>query len=312
VTKGEMFQFGEDLAAVQLQSVLFVPLKVEDKIIGILGAYCTHPERFGKKEVDFFQLAAGLVAIALENARSYEAIEKLIGERSRFMTRVAHNLRAPLAAVLGILEVVQGGYLGRLSDSQREHLQQVDRRAQMMISLINELLTLARSRSERQKITIEQINLKELAGRIQRAFQAKAVEKKVNLGVTIPDNLPEIWADDVMIEQLLENLVSNAIKYTPSGGRVWLAFSTGTNGTVRVEVSDNGIGIPKADIPNLFKEFFRTENAKAVEEIGTGLGLAIVKAIVDLHGGRIRVESEEGLGTIFVVHLPITQKERLE
>jgi signal transduction histidine kinase len=106
------------------------------------------------------------------------------------------------------------------------------------------------------------------------------------------------------VEQLLENLVSNAIKYTPAEGSVEVRFAR-ANGTVRIEVSDTGIGIPAADRPRLFTEFFRAENAKAMDEIGTGLGLAIVKEIVDQLGGRIFLESEEGVGTIFVVHLPI-------
>ncbi len=106
---------------------------------------------------------------------------------------------------------------------------------------------------------------------------------------------------------MLENLVSNAIKYTPGKGNVSVVFSPGTNGagTIRIEIRDNGIGIPKADMCRLFTEFFRAENAKAVEEVGTGLGLAIVKDIVDQHKGRILVESEEGLGTIFVIYLPV-------
>ena len=308
----ETFQFAEDLAAAGLQSVLFAPLKVEGRIIGILGAYCNRPDRFEAKEIDFFRLAAGLVAIALENARSYEAIERLIGERSRFMMRVAHNLRAPLAATLSILDVVRGEYLGPLNDNQCEHLRRVDRRARTMITLINELLTLAKSRSERRRVHYEPIALNSMAGRIERTFQTEAAEKGIHFTVNASADLPEIRGDSVMIEQLLENLLSNALKYTPSGGRVGLVISSGKNGSVLIEVSDNGIGIPKADIPNLFREFFRAENARSVEELGTGLGLAIVKEIVDLHGGRVRVESEEGLGTIFIVHLPICQKELLE
>jgi len=309
VTQREMFQFGEDLAAVRIQSVLFVPLSVEDKVIGILGAYCKQAERFGAEDVDFFRMAAGLVAIALENARAYEAIENLIQERSRFMMRVTHNLRAPLAAMLTILEVVRSGYKGELNDEQQEYLRRIDRRARTMLSMINELLTLAKSRSEQQRIIYAPVDLGALAGRIQRTFQDEASEKGLAFEVNVPENIPEIWGNPDMIEQLLENLVSNAVKYTSSGGRVGLEVSSGANGMVRIEVSDNGIGIPKSAVPRLFTEFFRADNARAIEEIGTGLGLTIVKRIVDQHGGRILVESEEGLGTIFVVHLPKVHKQ---
>ena len=307
LTQREMFQFGEDLAAAGFQSVLFVPLTVEERVIGILGAYCTRPERFGQPEVDFFRLAAGLVAIALENARAYEAIEKLSQERSWFMMRVAHNLRAPLAAMLSILEVVRDGYQGELNEAQAEYLRRVDRRARAMIEIINEILKLAQSRSLKSQPHLGSVDLNVLAGRVRRTFQDAAAEKGLAFSVAIPEGLPEIRGDREQVEQMLENLVSNAIKYTPSGGRVGVAFALGADHTVRIEVSDNGIGIPKADRGRLFTEFFRADNAKALEETGTGLGLPIVKDIVDQHGGRVLVESEEKLGTIFVVHLPLGQ-----
>lgn len=309
VTQREMFQFGEDLAAADLQSVLFVPLTVEERVIGILGAYCVRPDRFGTEEVEFFKLAAGLVAIALENARAYEEIENLVKERAWFTMRVAHNLRAPLAAMQSILDVVRGGYLGELNDRQSEYLRRLHRRVNTMLAMISELMALAKSRSERIRVAEEPVDLSVVAGRVDRTFRDEAVQKGIEFKVTVPEGLPAIRGDLVMIEQMLENLVSNAIKYTPKGGKVCVTFSAGA-GNVRIEVGDTGIGIPKADLPNLFQEFYRAENAKAIEAHGTGLGLPIVKEIVDKHGGRIVVQSEEGLGTIFVVFLPADRGPR--
>jgi len=304
LTQREMFQFGEDLAAAQIQSVLFVPLTVEDRVIGILGAYCVLPDRFKDKDVDFFRLAAGLVAIGLDNARSYEAIENFVKERSRFMTRVAHNLRAPVAAVLSMLEVLKEEHLGKLNEEQAVYLERVDRRAQTMLSMINELMTLATSRTATRKIEKRPLEIDWLAGRLQRTFQDKAAEKGIDFEVSVMGKLPPVWGDSDMIEQMLENLVSNAIKYTPHGGKVRVVFSEGTEKTISIQVNDNGIGIPKDSMARLFSEFFRAQNAKDVEEIGTGLGLAIVKEIAELHKGRVIVESEEGCGTTFVVSLP--------
>ncbi len=309
ITQGEMFQFGEDLAAADLRSVLFVPLRGEDRVIGILGAYCKLADRFRDEEVAFFRQAAGLVAIALENARAYEAVENLVRERSWFMMRVAHNLRAPLSATASILDVVRSGYLGELNDEQSEYLRRVDRRTRTMLQIIEELMTLATNREQKQKITRAPIDLTALTRRIRRTFQDEAAKRAVAFHVSLPDGTPEIQGDFKMVEQMLENLVSNAIKYTPAGGSVNVVFSLANDGMVRIEVSDNGIGIPKRDMPRLFTEFFRAENARAIDEQGTGLGLAIVKEIVDKHGGRILVESEEGLGTIFVIHLPVAHKE---
>jgi two-component system phosphate regulon sensor histidine kinase PhoR len=298
-----MFQFGETLSAAHIQSVLFVPLNLEGRVIGILGAYCEKPDRFGVEEVGFFRLAAGLVAVALENARAYEAVTAMSHERTWFMMKVAHNLRAPLAGMLSILEVVRDGYLGPVNDDQSEYLRRLDRRARTMLALVNELMALSRNRQRREADTAA-AEPAMLARRVQRTFQDKAAEKRITFQVSLPPDLPEVRGRLETVEQLLENLVSNAIKYTPAEGKVEVRFAR-ANGTVRIEVSDTGIGIPAADRPRLFTEFFRAENAKAMDEIGTGLGLAIVKEIVDQLGGRIFMESEEGVGTIFVVHLPI-------
>jgi signal transduction histidine kinase len=304
VTATEMFQFGETLSAAHLQSVLFVPLTLEGRVIGILGAYCEKPDRFDPEEVDFFRLTARLVAIAVENARAYEAVTAMSGERTWFMMKVAHNLRAPLAGMLSILEVVRDGYLGPINDQQSEYLRRLDRRARTMLALVNELMTLSRNRQRPDGECAAATELAVLARRVQRTFQDEAAEKRISFRVGLSGTLPDVRGRLETVEQMLENLVSNAIKYTPAEGSVDVRFSR-ANGTVRIEVSDTGIGIPASARPKLFTEFFRAENARATEDIGTGLGLAIVKEIADQLGGRIVVESEEGAGTIFVVHLPI-------
>jgi len=205
--------------------------------------------------------------------------------------------------MLSILEVVRDGYLGPVNDDQNEYLRRLDRRARTMLALVNELMALSRNR-QRREAEVAATEPAMLARRVQRTFQDKAAEKRITFQVNLPPDLPEVRGRLETVEQLLENLVSNAIKYTPAEGSVEVRFAR-ANGTVRIEVSDTGIGIPAADRPRLFTEFFRAENAKAMDEIGTGLGLAIVKEIVDQLGGRIFMESEEGVGTIFVVHLPI-------
>jgi len=306
VTQREWFQFGEDLSAARLQSVQFVPLIVENRVIGIFGAYSTRPEQFGPDELNFFRQAAGLVAIAIENAQAYEAIENLIQERSRFMNRVAHNLRAPLAAMASMLEVIRDGYLGDMNETSRNYVNRIDRRVQGMLLMIHELMTLAKSQSKQPQMEYKAVNLESIASRLQQNFKEEGAKKRLTFEVTIPENLPEIKGDPEMIEQLFENLISNAIKYTREGGRVGMTFWPGTHGAVRIVVSDNGIGIPKGEMSRLFTQFFRASNVQDV--IGTGLGLTIVKEIVDKHGGQIQVESEEGLGTTFIVHLLVADK----
>ena len=310
LTQREMFQFGEDLAAARVRSVLFAPLVVEERVIGILGAYCERPGRFGPDEVEFLRLAAGLVAIAVDNARAYEAGDRLLAERSRFMLRLAHNLRAPLAATCNILDVVREGYLGELNDAQREHLRRVDRRARSMIELVGELMALGQAKEEGGPGMVRQLlDLSVVAGRLERTFQDEAARRGIHFTVAAEGEIPAVRGDPRRIEQAFENLISNAIKYTPPAGRVEVVLGRQAGGAARIQVIDTGIGIPEAAKPRLFSEFFRAENAKAMEEVGTGLGLAIVKDTVEQHGGRISVESAEGIGTTFTVQLPAARPE---
>jgi len=307
VTQGESFQFGEDLEAARLNSVQFVPLIAENRVIGILGAYSSHPEQFGPEDLNFFRQAAGLVAIAIENARAYEAVGNLIQERSRFMNRVAHNLKAPLTAMASMLEVIQNGYVGEVNEGLRQYLSRVDRRVCGMLLMIGELMTLAKSQSKERRVEYAPVDLETLADRVRQTFLEKASEKKLDFEVNVSMDFPQLNADQELMEEMLENLVSNAIKYTPEGGRVAMAIRHGENDAIRITVSDNGIGIPKDEISHLFSEFFRASNVKNV--VGTGLGLAIVKEIVNQHRGQISVESEEGFGTTVTILFPVAQTE---
>ncbi len=305
VTDRELFQFGEALTAAHIRSVLFLPLHIKQRVIGILGAYSEEADRFSQEDVDFFRLASGLVAIALENARAYEAVKTLNDEQAWFMRRVTHNLRAPLAAMLSILDVIRGGYFGGLNASQEEYLRRLDRRARTMLALVNELMTLARSRSQKKESDgAEFTDPAVLARRVRRTFQDEAAGKHIHFQLNLAGNLPPICGRLELVEQILENLISNALKYTPAEGKVTVALKA-SDGSAVIEVSDTGIGIPAAEKSKLFTEFFRASNAKSMEEVGTGLGLAIVKEIVEGLNGRMLVESEQNMGTVFVVHLPL-------
>jgi signal transduction histidine kinase len=310
VTQQELFQLGEEVAAAQVQSVLFVPLRSETGVIGILGAYARAPERFGQDDIDFLRLASELVAIALENARAYRAVEDLGQERERFSFRVAHNLRAPLAAMVSMLDILSEGYTGGMSTAQVQYLQRIKRRATSLSELVNELMVLATSHGGRGGQTRIRVDLSGLVAHVGRTFRDKATERDQRFTVDAPEDLPPVLGDPEMLERMLENLVSNAIKYTPLGGMVRVRLSFAPDGRLLLEVTDSGIGIPKAVQQKLFTEFFRAENAKAMESAGTGLGLVIARDIVEQHGGTIRLESEEGRGTTFFVTLPPAPADR--
>lgn len=306
--EGDAFQFGEDLAAAGIRSVLFVPLRVDGKVIGILGAYGRRPDRFDESDVTYFQLAADLVAIALERARAYDALERAGEERIRFMRRVAHNLRAPLAAMISILEVLRRGHLGPLNEQQAEYLRRVDRRARTTADMVHDLMTLAKGQAAAAPSLVP-IDAALLAGRLSRTFEEEAARREITFSSEAAPGTPRMLGDLGLVEQVFENLVSNAVRYTKAGGSVRVLFEPGEEGRVRGVVEDTGIGIPEADRPRLFEEFFRARNAQAHEEDGTGLGLAIVQGFVRQQGGDIAVTSEEGKGSTFTVTLPAAESE---
>lgn len=304
ISQRELFQFGEGLAAQGIRSVLFTALKVDGRVIGVLGAYCGKPDRFSAADVAFMQVAAGLVAIAIENARAYQAMKRLMEDRSRFMWRVAHNLRAPLAAIVSMLDVVRNGHLGPLSGQQPEFLRRVDRRVRSMASMIDELMLLARSADPAGQSVSETalVDLGYLAGRLHRTFEQEAAQRNLLLEIQAPEGRHTLRGDQALLEQLLENLVSNALKYTPAG-KVTVRFVHRPT-EVRIEVIDTGIGIPAEALPQVWNEFYRAPNARGVESFGTGLGLALVAEVVARHRGSIDVQSVEGVGSTFRVVLP--------
>ncbi len=307
VAEDKTFQLLEDLQAAGIRSVVFAPLRLEDRVIGILGAYCRKPDRFGSDDAGFLRIAAELIAVAIENARAYEAVESSMRERSQFMLRVAHNMRAPLTATMSMLHVLQEGYLGELDAKKQEHLKRVDRRLDTLNRTVGELLMLAHNREGTVVVERRLVDVGSIAARVGATFMDEASRQKLEFRVRIADVLPRITGDPAMMEQMLENLVSNAIKYTPSGGSVDFAVERSDEGQLRIEVRDTGIGVPTEEQSELFSEFFRASNAKKMAEDGTGLGLAIVKQIVDMHAGHIRVNSREGEGTSFIIELPVGQ-----
>ncbi|MEZ5359269.1 MAG: GAF domain-containing sensor histidine kinase [Candidatus Zixiibacteriota bacterium] len=304
LTHSRQFEYYESMRSLNIRSVLFVPLIADDQVIGILSAYCFQPDRFGKEDIEFVHLAADLTAIAIENTRSYQAIRDFDKKRAWFMMRAAHNLRAPLAAIISMIDVLRKGYLGNLAGEQDDYLQRIYRRSNAMLTTINELLALSEKDEPDESKMNRDIDFADMSIRVERTFKDSIAAKGLTMKVTVADDLPIIKGDPDAIRQVFENLISNAIKYTPRGGKITLEFLK-ANGSILIHVGDNGIGIPEAARNDIFKEFYRAENAKALDEVGSGLGLTIVKRIIEMHGGKIHVESEEGLGSLFVIHLPI-------
>lgn len=231
-----------------------------------------------------------------------EAEWALANERSRFVLQVAHNLRAPLDASISMLDVLRHGFAGQLADHQRQYLDRIRARLAGLSVLVQELVLLGRSREPAVTWERQSLDLVPIVRAVALTFAPQARESAVSLQTQLPDSVCAL-GDARALRQVLENLVSNALRYTPSGGSVTIRLEQ-EGATVVLEVADTGIGIPARDLPRLFEPFFRAANARAYSSEGTGLGLAYVKEVVDRHGGTIEVHSQEGEGSRFIVRLP--------
>jgi signal transduction histidine kinase len=221
--------------------------------------------------------------------------------RSQFIRLVTHELRAPVAAIQSYLRLILDGYVP--AEKQREIIEKSERRALEQLALISDLLDLARLQDKRGEAEPVPVDMAEILHGVADLMQARAADKDLLFSVEVEPNVPPVKATPEHVKRLWTNLISNAIKYTEPGGIVVVTLSQNPNyivGTVR----DTGIGISKEQMVHLFEEFYRTEEAKAMERQGTGLGLSIVKRIVESYGGRIWVESEQGKGSKFSFALP--------
>lgn len=297
IDEKDYFQYPEDVRKEGIASMICLPLRVEKRIFGIFCVYSDESYRFGEGDIQFFSLMTDLSAIAIENLRS--GLLKLW-----FMMKVSHQLRSPLNAVYSMLKPVSEEYLGPLSAGQKNTLDRCLKRIKNLGELINDLLKLGEKKSEFAAPVWYPVDLAAAMRQMKEFFQTQARQKGIDFRVQVPDDLPKVRANDKLIDELFTNLISNAIKYTSVNGRVEVSLSRKPNDCVLLEVSDTGIGIAEDDLPRLFTEFFRTDNAKAFAEEGTGLGLAIVKEILDRMGGSIIVESRLGQGSRFSCWLP--------
>jgi two-component system sensor histidine kinase/response regulator len=240
---------------------------------------------------------------AAELARAKEEMERLDKFKTAFTLTVAHELRAPVTALQSFLLAMLKGYVA--PDQQRDILQRAIERSQELLDLVDDLLNLAAAREELAPPKRKTLSLADSLEEVVPLLRAQAEEKGITFAVEVRHR-PLVEANPDQMKQLWTNLISNAIKYTPSGGRVTVTLDDQGEWAVGT-VEDTGIGIAPEDQEKIFEEFYRTPQAKAVEPRGTGLGLPLVKRIVEGHGGTIEVESALGQGSRFIFRLPVAR-----
>ena len=297
IEEKDCFQFPENVQKEGIASMLCLPLRGNNRVLGVFCIYGTEHYRFDQRDVDFFSLMSDLTGMAIERV-------KWDLTKSWFMAKVAHNLRSPLNAIYSMLSLVRKGYIGPVNEKQDETLGRCEVRLEHLADLIGDLLRIGRERTEMGRVGIHPTAVDAVMKPLVPFFQNQSLQKGIEIVFDIAEPVPPVMANETLIEDLFTNLVSNAIKYTPPGGRVVVRLGAENREWVYFEVSDTGIGIPEPDIPRLFTEFFRSENAKRLVEEGTGLGLVIVKETLDRLCGKIRMESREGQGTRFTCLIP--------
>jgi signal transduction histidine kinase len=250
-------------------------------------------EQWARREAEVAQRL-----LTMQNAQLRE-LDRL---KDEFLSGVSHELRTPLTSITGYVELLREE---EQSPSRIGYLQIIERNAERLLGLVADVLFAARLQEGQLRLDLEPVDLSRLVAHAVEEAEPRAGAAGIDL-IVRSEELPQLRGESVRLAQLLDNLVSNAIKFTPSGGRVDVK-AYAENGVVRVEVSDTGVGISVDDREHLFERFFRSQTALERQIQGTGLGLYISKAIVEAHGGRIGVSSVEGEGTTFVVELPVNR-----
>ena len=292
-------QYGIQAKREGIVSILSLPLIQRGDVIGIVRIYTSEQRKFSAEETEFFNALANLGAVALGRAKLLEEEKRKF---LRFVSIAAHDLKAPLAAVQSFLGVMLGGFTGELNEKQKHMMRRASERITELFGLISDLLDIPRIEKSQLVQEMEDVSLTHIIDSFVEESCSLAEQKGIRFSVEISPDLPSVHGSSPRLQQVITNLVNNAINYTAEGEVAMRVRET--DDEILVEITDTGCGIPPEELQKIFDDFFRASNA---EIQGTGLGLSISERIVEAHGGRIWAESpctETGKGSRFSFKLP--------
>ncbi len=331
------------LSQFQVKANLVVPLLNLDGLWGLLCIHqCEAPRIWQEGEVDLVQQIANQLTIAIQQATLIERLKQELAERQQtemkltetnqklavsndelmratrmkdeFLANMSHELRTPLNSILGLNEALQEQVFGTLNERQTKTLKTIESSSTHLLALINDILDVAKIESGQVTLELTTTSIENLCQSSLAFIKQQALNKRIQVIHQIPKYLPDLILDERRIRQVLINLLNNAVKFTPEGGTITLETSHGkddaNNSYLRFVVIDTGIGISAENIQKLFQPFIQIDSALNRQYVGTGLGLALVKRIVELHGGKVGLTSELGVGSRFIVDLPFNVAEQ--
>jgi signal transduction histidine kinase len=294
------------------QTQIVIPIRREAQVIGLMILETANDSQ---EEMAFLNRLSDHAAIAISNAQLYGEVQRANLAKSDFVSFVAHELKNPMTSIKGYTELLSAGAVGQINEMQANFLNTIRSNVERMSTLVSDLNDNSKIEAGRLRLDYKATDPSELVDEVVRSTKRQLEDKKQELLIEMPAQLPPVWADRTRVGQVLTNLVSNAHKYTPEGGAVIVGAESAANQwdpdgaaqVVHIWVRDNGIGINPEDQSKIFQKFFRSDDQKAREVPGTGLGLNITKSLVEMQGGRIWFESEFRKGTTFHFTIPVAE-----
>jgi signal transduction histidine kinase len=291
---------------------IIVPIRREAQVIGLLLLESTSDSQ---GNLTFLNQLSDSAAIAIANAQLYDEVQRANLAKSDFVSFVAHELKNPMTSIKGYSELLAAGSVGQINEMQANFLSTIRSNVERMSALVSDLNDNAKIEANRLRLDFKPVEVAEIVEDVMRSTKRQVEDKRQSIELQLPSSLPLVWADRLRVGQVLTNLISNAHKYTPEGGKIVVGAEATTNEwdpegvrrVVHIWVRDNGIGISMEDQGKVFQKFFRSDDSKAREVPGTGLGLNITRSLVEMQGGRIWFESAFRGGTTFHFTIPVAE-----